>query len=260
MLDTLRYLSILASIALLLRLVREKLWRIRPFSGLSAFLLINILRDLALLKPNYETHAYAVLWEETLPILLLAQIVAGIENYYAIANLYPGIGNFARRLFFACITAALIAGLLILPIELHRLGAEEPQLRMLFLSQRWTASLLAGALLMAVLFLSRYPAPLKRMPRNIRVHTACLALYFTSYAVLYTLENMAPLGSMVWAELGQLALVVLIYAAWTAGLARAGQESEPWPAPDAAANEVLDSRYQAAKKMLSHSAAGGGRK
>ena len=104
--DTLRYISILASLTLLMQLVREKLWRTRPFWGL--------------LMPNDETHSYAGAWEET-------------------SHVVPP-------------------------------------------------------------------------------------------------------------------------AAWTGELAQAGQESEPWPVPNAAANQVLDSRYQAARKMLSHSAAGGSRK
>jgi hypothetical protein len=249
MLDYLRYLSIGLPVILLFRLVQLGLWSINPYSGLCAYLVIGILRDLILLRPNYQTHAYTVLWESTLPMLLFGQVIAGLATYQAIAELYPKIGRFAVRLFAACLLVACLGCLAFLPLEMRRIGAEEAQLRVLFLIQRWVASILVGGLLLAVVFLSRYPAPLKRMPRNISVHTACIAAYFAAYAILYELENL------------QLATLCGIYVVWIVGLSQKGEVREPWPELDPAVKMLLDRRYHRAKQLLRQAAGvGGGRK
>lgn len=259
MLDVLRYLSICLPVMLLLRLFQQGLWKVSPYGAFAVFLGVGLARDLVLLVPGYTTHLFTQLWEVTLPVLLLSQIGAGVSTYRAIASLYPKIGRFAAWLFGACLLAACAAGLALLPLEVKRIGAAEAELRVLFLVQRWVATLLAGGLTLAVLFLARFPAPLRRMPTNIGVHTICIAVYFTSYAILYTLENTKALGGVAWAEVAQLGLVVLMYGIWTMKLSAAGQVSERWPELDPEVGEMLDARYKAAVCAL-RQAAGEGRK
>jgi hypothetical protein len=62
-------------------------------------LVIVLARDIVLSVPHYKTHAYAVVWEWTLPALLIAQAWAGLDTLRAVARLYPKIGKLAARIF-----------------------------------------------------------------------------------------------------------------------------------------------------------------
>jgi ethanolamine transporter EutH len=259
MIDTLHYLSIALPVLILIRLVQQGLWRLSPYSGFALFLMVGLVRDLVLLKPDYETTTYSLLWKCTLPVLLIAQIGAGLSTYSAISRMYSGLGRFAIWLFAICLLAAALAGLVLLPVEIHRIGAAEAELRVLFLVQRWVATVLAGGLMLAVAYLQRFPAPLRQVPRNIKVHAGCVAAYFSSYAVLYALENAYKLGEAQWAVMAQLTAVCLIYCVWAVGLSREGQLSKPWPALDQAVFDMIDARYRAARNILSQ-AAGNGRR
>ncbi len=259
MIDTLHYLSIGLPVLILIRLVQQGLWRLSPYFGFAIFLLVGLVRDLILLKPDYETTTYSNLWKWTLPVLLIAQVVAGLTTYSAISQMYAGIGRFAIRLFAGCLLVAAIAGLVLLPVEVHRIGAAEAELRVLFLLQRWIASILAGGLMLAVAYLQRFPAPLRQVPRNIKVHAGCVAAYFSSYAMLYAIENACKLGEAQWAVVAQMAAVCLIYGVWAAGLSREGQVSKPWPALDREVSNMIEARYHAARTILGQ-AAGNGRR
>jgi hypothetical protein len=255
----LRELSTFLPLLLLARLFQQGLWKVRPYSALGVFLLVDLARDLALLLPPYDSHPYTLIWEATLPVLLLAQIGAGVATYAAITELYPKIGPFAVKLFAACLILACLAGLVLLPFEVKRIGADEAPVRVFILVQRWVATLLAGGLVLAVLFLARFPRPLKKMPRNIMTHTACIALYFASYALLYAIKNLKSMHGAQWAAQGQLGFVCVLYLAWTVGLSKAGQASEPWRQLDPAVKQMLDRRYERALEWM-RQAAGDGRK
>jgi hypothetical protein len=78
---------------LLARLFQQGLWKVRPYSALGVFLLVDLARDLALLLPPYDSHPYTLIWEATLPVLLLAQIGAGVATYAAITELIQRSGG-----------------------------------------------------------------------------------------------------------------------------------------------------------------------
>jgi hypothetical protein len=193
---------------------------------------VGLARDGVMSIPRYDSHAYTVAWGWSLPVLLAAQIWAGLETLKAVARLYPKIGSFAVRLFLVCL--AITAGICCfgLPLELRRLTGEEVILRGLFLLQRWVDSSIAGTLVLVALFFARFPAPLRQPPRNLIIHTVLLSGYFSSYAVLFFAENLAPLGAIASFERVQFTLVVLFYAAWALCLSRGGEMSQPWPEVD----------------------------
>ncbi len=193
---------------------------------------VVLLRDAMLFVPGYSTHSYAVIWEWTLPPLLAAQAWCGLDALKAVARLYPKIGNFAVRLFLACLAITTVICCLGLPFEVHRLAGGEALLRALFLLQRWVDSWIAGTLILVAVFFARFPAPLKRPPRNLVIHTVLLSIYFGGYAVLFFAENLAPLGAVELLEQLQFVLIVLLYGVWAICLSQNGERSEPWPHVD----------------------------
>jgi hypothetical protein len=193
---------------------------------------VVLVRDGVVSIPAYDTHAYAVAWAWTLPVLLAAQLWAGLDTLRAVARLYPKIGRFAVRLFLTCLAITVVVCCLGLPFELHRLRDEEAALRALFLLHRSVDSWIAGTLILVAVFFARFPAPLKQPPRNLVLHTILLSLYFGGYAALFFTENLTSLGSALLVERLQFALVVALYAVWAAGLSKDGETSEAWPEID----------------------------
>ena len=79
-----------------------KLWRsglLTQHTPFARLLAVGLARD-AVLICFPPTHAYTLAWMITLPILLHAQAAAAVGCYGRIADLYPGIGRFAVRLYF----------------------------------------------------------------------------------------------------------------------------------------------------------------
>lgn len=229
---------------IVIRILREHLL-VGPFKAFASMLVVIVLRDITLAIPPYRSHTYPLLWALTLAPLLAAQVWAGWATLRAVARLYPKIGNFAVRLFVACLITTILICCLGLPFELHRMTGQERLLRELFLLHRSIDSWIAGTLILVAAFFLRFPAPLKQPPRNLVVHTILLSLYFSGYAVLFFAENLAPLGAAAIVERLQFSLVVLLYGVWAIAFSAKGQESEPWPTIEVIVLEKLGEAKQA---------------
>lgn len=227
----LRVLSIALETAAMIRILQQRLFT-SPFVSLACMLGVVLARDIVVSVPNYDTRAYIVAWEWTLFPMLAAQIWAGLDNLRAVARLYPAIGGFAVRLYLSCLAISVAVCSITLPFELRDISGSASFLRSLFLLQRCVDSWIAGTLLLISVYLIRFPAPPTKPPRNLVLNTVLLTIYFGGYAVLFMLENLTPLGGAAVAEQAQFVLVILVYAAWTAGISKAGQSSEPWPRID----------------------------
>ena len=189
-------------------------------------------RDAVVSIPRYDSHAYTVAWEWTLPVLLAAQLWAGLDTLRAVARLYPKFGRFVLRLYLSCLGISVAVCCLSLPFELRRLSGGEQLLRELFLLQRSVDSWIAVTLILVSVFLARYPAPSKKPPRNLVLHTFLLTSYFGGYGILFIAENLTVLGGAAIVERAQFVMILLVYAAWAAGLSKEGAHSEPWPQLD----------------------------
>jgi hypothetical protein len=197
-------------------------------------LALTLFRDMLLATVPYDTHAYTTDWCLTTRFLLVSHACAGLAVYRAIGRLYPKIGAFAAGLFAGCLLIASALTLGTLWWETRDISGQEFLLRSTFLLWRWVDGITAGALALAVVFLARFPRPLKRMPSNLTWHAALLAAYFASSSLLYLCENLTPLGQSVTLERIDFTLVAVLYSAWTLALSRAGETSEPWPQLDPA--------------------------
>ena len=229
--QTLRVLSIVLAAAILYRIINQRLFT-SPLSSFAAMLGVVLARDAAVSIPRYDSHAYTLVWEVSLPVLLLAQLWAGLDTIRAIARLYVTFGNFATRLYVCCLGFSVVICSGALPWELGRVNGQEAALRELFLLQRCVDSLIAGTLTLVSAFLLRHLAPPRRPPRNLVVHTVLLSMYFAGYSGLFFAENLAVLGGAAMAERIQFVLIVLLYFDWACALSQEGAPSEPWPQVD----------------------------
>lgn len=188
-----------------------------------------LVRDAVVSIPRYDSHAYTLAWEYTLPVLLGAQLWVGLEALLAIARLYPKFGRFIVRLYVFCLSISVAVCCLILPFETRHILGAETVLRLFFLLQRCMDTCIAATVMLASIFLVRFTAPSKQPPRNLVLHTVLLTAYFGGYAVLFMAENLTALGGAAILERVQFILVILVYAVWAAGLSKEGARSEPWP-------------------------------
>jgi hypothetical protein len=229
--QTLRFLSIVLAAAIVYRIIQQQLFT-SPLSSFALMLGVVLARDAAVSIPKYDSHAYTLVWEVSLPVLLLAQVWAGLDTLRAIARLYVTFGDFIVRLYLCCLGASVVICSATLPWELSRVNGQEAALRELFLLQRCVDSLIAGTLILASAFLLRHLAPPRRPPRNLILHTLLLSLYFAGYSGLFFAENLAVLGGAATVERTQFVLIVLLYSAWACSLSSEGAPSEPWPKVD----------------------------
>ena len=177
-----------AAIALA-RVASLGLWRTLAYGTFAIMLAFTLFRDIVLATVPYDTHAYTTDWCLTTRFLLVSHACAGLAVYRAIGRLYPKIGAFAAGLFAGCLLIASALTLGTLWWETRDISGREFLLRSTFLLWRWVDGITAGALVLAVVFLTRFPRPLRRMPSNLTWHAALLAAYFASSSLLYLFER-----------------------------------------------------------------------
>ncbi len=238
-----------APMLVLICLIRRRLLA-PPFRGFAVMLLFGVLRELIMLVPPYGTHAYTVVWECSLVPVLAAQVWTANSALSSIALLYPRLGRFAVQLFSLCLAATACLSFLGLPFEVHRVAGSEAVLRLVFLVYRWVDTLIAGTLILTSAFFLRFPAPLKKPPRNVVAHIFLLGVYFASYATLFLVENFVRLGALVSLERVQSALVLLLYAVWTIVLTADGCTGEEWPRVSSSFIELVGRRNRTALALL----------
>lgn len=195
-------------------------------------MMVVLCRDAVVSIPRYDSHAYTLAWEWTLPALLIAQAWAGLDTLTAVERLYRTFGSLVIRLYWLCLAISVAVCGVVLPFELRRLTRDEAELRSLFLLQRCVDSWIALTLILVSVFLACFTAPSKKPSRNLVLHTILLSAYFGGYAALFVAENLTPLGGAVIVERAQFVLVALLYAGWALGISKQGAESEPWPQID----------------------------
>lgn len=247
-LQALWYASPVLSLCVLHRLWRERLRSI-TYEGFAIMLVVGIARDVVLMNAPFESRLYSQLWAATLPLALVSQAVAALGTYAAIARLYPKLGRFGVGVFLGALVLTAVASCIVVPFETRRMTGGETMLRTLFALDRWIHTLIAGALLLAVAFLARYPRPLKRMPRNLVVHTWLLSAFFSVYAVLPFVLNLVPLGGAPAAQAIASLLVLAICVGWIFGLSAEGEATEPWPAVDEGIGALIERRNERALQL-----------
>jgi hypothetical protein len=223
------------------RIVQQHLFA-PPFKSFALMLAVVVARDIVLAISGFDSKAYVLIWGWSLPVLLGVQTWAAFDTLRAVARLYPKIGNSAIRLFLGCLAITVIAGCVVVPLELHRVAGSELHrvaghvalMRAAFLLQRCVDSWIAGTLVLVALFFARSPAPLNQPPRNLVLHTMLLSLYFGGYGVILFVKNLVPIGAAQTQTMDRIhfSAVVLLYAIWATCLSAKGQNTGPWPQVD----------------------------
>jgi hypothetical protein len=197
-----------------------------------------------------------VVWEATLLPVLAAQIWATVLTLDSVSRLYPKISGFAAELFFVFAALSAISCCAGLYFETRLLTGSEAILRSFFLLDRWVHTLLAGTLVLTMIFFACFPSPVRKRPANLFRHTLLLSLYFSAYALYFLSENLAPLGDLRALDYTKSALVISLYIAWTCLLSPAGERKEEWPGIELNVLQAIEQQNQNALALLRYAATG----
>ena len=210
------------------RLAQVRLLTRAPYDGLAAFCLTVTVTDILHFWLPTSTARYTDLWEATLPAVLCAHVFVCVRSYQAIVALYPKIGRWAHAVFLLCAGVAGLLTLIGVPWELAHIQGAESGVRIWILILHFTDGICGGALVLLVLYFSRYPKPLQTLPRNLLVHTTLITSYFVSYSLIALLKNFTSLtdATMQTVHRAHFGFIAALYVAWLFGVSRRGENAE----------------------------------
>jgi hypothetical protein len=197
-------------------LVRRYVW----FYGL---LWVSLLQAavVAALKPNPNSQWYAQFYLLTEPLLWFFYIVTVLELYGGILRDHPGIATLGRRTLMAGLAIAVAVSALTLQADLPGPSDNSRILVYYGVVDRGISFSLVIFLVIMLLFLARYPIPLKR---NLAVHAIVYSVFFLSSALALFVMNVTGFEVRRMVSTALLAIADACLLAWLLLLRPAGEE------------------------------------
>ncbi len=197
-------------------LARRYVW----FCGL---LCVHLTQSLvvATLRPNPNMQWYAEFYLLTQPLLWFFYIVTVLELYGGILRDHPGIATLGRRTLMAGLVIAVVVSGLTLQADLQGLSDNSRILVYYGVVERGILFSLVIFLVIMLLFLARYPVPLKR---NLAVHAIVYSVFFLTSALALFVMNVTGFEIRRVVSTALLAIADACLVAWLVLLRPAGEE------------------------------------
>jgi hypothetical protein len=167
-------LQTLLFVALLWKLWRSEL--MGKYPSFTAFVLFDLVRMGISITIPRDTNLYGWFYFLSQPVLWLMYALITLEVFKSVFRRLPGISRLSRYLVVVAIGAALLVSALSFMIK----PQDESPFRILelyFTFERAICVLFLTVLLILLVFLSWYPAPVHR---NALIYSGALALYFAT--------------------------------------------------------------------------------
>jgi hypothetical protein len=195
----------------------------RHYIWFYALLWVSLLQAVvvAAFKPNPNTDWYAEFYLLTQPLLWFLYIVTVLELYGAILREHPGIATLGRRTLMAGLVVAVAVSGLTLQADLQGPSTNARILVYYGVVERGIAFSLVVFLVIMLLFLARYPIPLKR---NLAVHAIVYSVFFLSSALALFVMNVTGFEVRRMVSTALLAIADACLVAWLVLLRPAGEE------------------------------------
>lgn len=236
-------MSIVAESILLARLVRFDLHR--KYRWFTAYIATDISCSLAMmwLTPDPRTNAYALAWFWTQPVLLALQLAVSVELYRMIADHYRNFDRMRPRLFWTCLTGAVLVSALSLLIYLRHVVWTQPILTSNLLAKRSVTFALGGFVVATASFVRLFPVPIRS---NVTAHRRIATVYFLANAGYYFAMGVG-LMRIHAAGIALMVITGCCFAAWAALLKLGGEDVEEPPEPT---EEEIDTHLQRGEELL----------
>ncbi|MCZ2148310.1 MAG: hypothetical protein LC126_11085 [Bryobacterales bacterium] len=208
-------------------LLAARLW----ISGLSAiyrafqcFLLFSFLRGCIPAILPMTRSQYGNFYAFTEIASLIFYFLVTLEIYARVFQKFPGIESFSRWALSGFLAVSMVLAMVTLYPDVASRPNPTP-LDYLLIIERGVLSGLVFLILMMSLFLSWYPVVLAR---NIVIHSLLFAVYFTTKAGVFLLQNMAPDHIMMirTVNLAVFTLGNICMLLWMILLRRQGEKTE----------------------------------
>lgn len=212
------YLGLLGSMATLTRLVRSDLRR--HYLGFSIWTGSNILKFAAIAFGTsafgINSKSYITTWQLCTAITALLLIAPGIEVYWCVANDYPRLRDFGRKVLIYSSLAAFVLALVPIGVDdiMDRLRTTTLLVGVLARSSAFAVWL---GLWFAVSHMRSVPIPERR---NLRCHRRLLMVYSIGNAV--GMSMLVFTGNRKWA-LVYMGTAAVCWCLWPFLLTREGQ-------------------------------------
>lgn len=151
----------------------------RRYKWFSAFLVVIVLRDLALMRFDVRSHPFALLWTSTEPFLIALQVMLVIEAASMTFDHYPKIGPLGILVTRIALTVGLLSS--VASIFFDALGTSSYAYADAVLrASRWASCSSAIALAVLLLWLKTFRVGIKA---NLIYHLGILSVFFWAQAV-----------------------------------------------------------------------------
>ncbi|MCS6953418.1 MAG: hypothetical protein RMK57_08440 [Bryobacterales bacterium] len=192
----------------------------RRYPWFTTFLIANFAQAVVSALAGLETSSYAWIYLISQPIIWFLYIVITLEIYALVLRDHPGIATVGRRTMLAGLAIAVGVSALTLPADLQR--KENVKILMYYgVIERGISFSLVVFLMLILLFLARYPVPLKR---NIAVHAIVFSVFFLSSSLSLFVMNVTGFGVRRIVSTALLAIANACLLAWLLLLSPAGEQ------------------------------------
>jgi hypothetical protein len=237
-------------LALAARLFASSLYR--TYRWFCAYVVFEILRNIASVFIPNGTIAYGYMYLSTQPVFLFLQAAVVFEVIRLAVRNHPGIATLGRKLLLWALVLST-GGSLVTLLGGVQTNSPYRLLEYVFTLERLINSSLFGVVLIFLLFLAYFPVPLTR---NALIHAGLFGAYFISKTLLLLVRNMMGPEITNTINTGITLLSACLLFAW-AFLLRASGEQQPVRSSrrrDAAEEERLIAQLDSINSTLLESA------
>lgn len=213
------YLNLAGTLALILSLARNGLYRVYPF--LFVYLATDAAQTTALLLLRLHSNAYSwtYLFGQLAKIVLAVFVI--LELYRVALAERPALARFGRDAVGYILAAAAVVALPLLMLDSSIPPGQSKILHLFFSFERSMNIWMLIFLLVIGVFMTWFPV---RMTRNGALYVAGFAIYFLARASGLLLINLAP-DSRVSLNLAMLSVSFACLMIWLFALRRKGEET-----------------------------------
>jgi hypothetical protein len=197
----------MTEIAVVLRLLTQRLWRLFPFFCL--YLVADASRSVFLwhLGNSPNTKMYRTAWIATEPWAICLDILVTLELYKSLYRAYPGIHRFARIVVAVGVLVAAAITFGTLSIDIKNITWTVPDLQRIFLLKRTVSSVIAVLLAVTMTVFPRAECAV-----TVIQHGWLLTALFTARALGFFLADIGINSDAI--SLPFLAVQCILYLLW----------------------------------------------
>jgi len=219
----LKYVLLLGSVLMVLKLYRSGLYRRYPFFFL--FFVFRIPNSIWPFFLKNDSNLYEQIWMVTSPIALVFYVLIVLELYRLVLENYKGLYSAGRWAFYLSLAVSVaISALSLLPKIQPGMPQSSKFMFYEMALERGVDTSLAIFIILMLCFLSLFPV---RLSRNVRVQALVYSVFFLSNTFVLLMRSLFGLRMDDQVNASLYAVTATSVIAWLVLLSPAGEVSQP---------------------------------